>query len=206
MSKTRILIADDHAIVRMGLALLLEGEPDMTVVGEAKNGIETVTEAVRLAPDVLVLDLMMPRKDGIAVTEDLRRHLPGTKIVILTSFASSDGIAIALANGAAGVVLKSSAETELVKAIRAVIDGRQFLTAEVKRQLATHPQAPNLTSRQIEILRAVSDGLSNAAIARKLDLAEITVKNHMTAIFEKLRVDNRAEAVSVALQKHLLKI
>ena len=206
MTPTRILIADDHAIVRMGLNLLLAAERDFTVVGEAQDGVQAVNEALRLRPDVVVLDLMMPKKDGVAVNEELHRLLPETKVVILTSFGTAEGLSQAIQHGASGIVLKNSAESELVPAIRKVLAGRQHLSAGLRSQLKLTLPSVTLTERQESILRSVMDGLSNADIARQQGVAEITVKNHLSAIFNKLGVSNRSEAVAIALRKHLLKI
>lgn len=206
MSKIRILIADDHAIVRMGVNLLLTAEKDFQVIGEADNGLSAIEICRREKPDLIVLDLMMPKMDGVEVTRKLKESLPDVKIVVLTSFATAEGLLHALKFGVDGIVLKSSAETELVPAIRQVIDGKQHLTAGLKGQLKMCQPTATLTDRQESILRSVMDGLSNADIARQQGLAEITVKNHLSAIFNKLGVANRSEAVAIALKKHLLKI
>lgn len=206
MNKTRILIADDHAIVRMGLKLLLSAEPDFEVVGEAHDGVQALMEVGRLKPELIILDLMMPKKDGVAVTEELHRRFPETKILILTSFGSAEGLSRAIQLGASGVVLKSSAETELVPAIQKTLAGQQYLTSGLRNQLKLKQPTVVLTERQETILRSVMNGLSNADIARQQGLAEITVKNHLSAIFNKLGVSNRSEAVAIALRKHLLKI
>ena len=206
MSKTRILIADDHAIVRMGLNLLLAAEHDFSVVGEACDGLSAISESVRLQPDVVILDLMMPKKDGVTVTEELHQALPGAKIVILTSFGTAEGLSRAVQHGACGIVLKNSAETELVPAIRKALAGEQHFSPGLRRQIKLTLPSVVLTDRQETILRSVMDGLSNADIARQQGVAEITVKNHLSAIFNKLGVSNRSEAVAIALRKHLLKI
>lgn len=206
MDKTRILIADDHAIVRMGLNLLLSAEKDFEVVGEAIDGVQAITECLRLKPDVIVLDLLMPRKDGVDVTEELHRKLPSVKIVILTSFGTAEGLSRALQAGAGSIVLKSSAETEIVKAIRETLNGKQHLTAGLRSQIKLRLPIVKLTTRQETILRSVMDGMSNSDIARQQGLAEITVKNHLSAIFNKLGAANRPEAVAIALKKQLLRI
>ena len=206
MNKTRILIADDHAIVRLGLNTLLSEEPDFEVVGDAKNGIQAIAKALHLKPDLIVLDLMMPKKDGVAVTSELHCKLPDTKIIILTSFATADGLLAVLENGASGIVLKSSAETELVAAIRTVLAGKQHLTAGLRSQLGESKPTAAFTDRQMTILRSVTKGLSNADIARQEGLAEITVKQHLSRVFKKLGANTRAEATAIALRKHLLKI
>ena len=206
MNKTRILIADDHVFIRMGLSQLLSSEPNLEVVGEACDGAEALSECLRLKPDLVILDLMMPKLDGVAVTRELHQRLPDLKIVILTSFASSEGLSSALQHGANGIVLKSSAETELVEAIGDVLDGKVHLTAGLRSQLKSSAPTVSLTDRQEDILRSVMNGLSNADIARQHGLAEITVKKHLAAIFVKLGVANRAEAIAIALRKQLLKI
>ena len=203
-SKIRILIADDHAIVRRGLRSLIEGEPDFIAVGEAKNGAEAVDEAIRLEPDVVVMDLMMPKKDGARATAEIRAARPGVQVVILTSYGTSDAIAHALEAGAIGAVLKSATESELVPALRRAAAGKSCVAAEIRRQIAADPPVPSLTPLQREILELVTRGLSNTDIARLRGVSEVTVKNHLTSIFQKLGVATRAEAVALALRKHLL--
>ena len=135
MKKIRLLIADDHAIVRMGLKSLIAMEDDLELVGEAKNGTESVDAAERLKPDVVVMDLMMPKMDGVAATAEIRRRMPSVQVVVLTSFAGADAIAHALDVGAIGAVLKSAAETELVAAVRNAAAGRECVSPEIRRQL-----------------------------------------------------------------------
>ena len=204
--KIRILIADDHAIVRRGLRSLIETYPDFIAVGEAKNGVEAVSEALRLEPDVVVMDLMMPKKDGAQATAEIRAARPSVQVVILTSYGTSDAIAHALEAGAIGAVLKSATESELVPALRRAAAGKSCVAAEIRRQIAADPPVPSLTPLQKEILELVTRGLSNTDIARLRGISEVTVKNHLTSIFAKLGVATRAEAVALALRKHLLKI
>lgn len=206
MNPIRILLADDHVIVRMGLKSLLEDTPDMTVVGEAQNGLEAVSEALRLQPDVIIMDLMMPRKDGVAATADLRKKLPSAKVIILTTYSTSDGIAHAMDSGASGALLKSTANTELVPAIRAVMQGKTYLSREVRRLLADDPPAQTLTDRQRDILESLVRGLSNDDIAKQFGIAEITVRNHLVTIFDKIGAGSRTEAVAITLRKQLLKL
>ena len=206
MNPIRILLADDHVIVRMGLKSLLEDTPDMTVVGEAQNGMEAVSEALRLQPDVVIMDLMMPRKDGVAATADLRKKLPSAKVIILTTYSTSDGIAHAMDSGASGALLKSTANTELVPAIRAVMQGKTYLSREVRRLLADDPPAQTLTDRQRAILESLVRGLSNDDIAKQFGIAEITVRNHLVTIFDKIGAGSRTEAVAITLRKQLLKL
>ena len=206
MNPIKILLADDHVIVRMGLKSLLEDTPDMTVVGEAQNGLEAVSEALRLQPDVVIMDLMMPRKDGVAATADLRKKLPLAKIIILTTYSTSDGIAHAMDNGATGALLKNTANTELVPAIRAVMQGKTYLSREVRRLFAEDPPAKTLTERQRDILESLVRGLSNDDIAKQFGIAEITVRNHLVTIFDKIGAGSRTEAVAITLRKQLLKL
>ena len=206
MNKIRVLIADDHAIVRMGLAALISAEPDIEVVGEAKNGIEAVREALRLAPDVVIMDIMMPKKDGIAATQELHEKLPTAKILVLTSVSAPDGITRALAAGASGAVLKNSENQSVIDAIREIVTGKQVIAKEVRRLIRTDPPAPQLSPRQQEILNSLTRGLTNDDIAKQLGIGVPSVKTHLAALFDKLGVANRSEAVAIALRKHLLKI
>ena len=203
--KIRILIADDHAIVRMGLASLLGTQNDIEVVGEAEDGEVAVRKAIKLMPDVIIMDLMMPKLDGVAATAEIHRQLPDAKVMILTSYGASDGIAHALAAGATGALMKSTEFSEFVSAIRTVAAGERVIAPEIARQLAEDPPVPELTPRQTEILHSITRGLTNADIAKQLDIREDSVKEHLTAIFAKLGAANRSEAVAIALRKHLLK-
>lgn len=204
MSKVRILIADDHAIVRMGVKLLLSAEKELQIIGEAEDGLGALEMSLKAEPDLIILDLMMPKMNGVDVTMKVKEKLPGAKIVLLTSFATAEGLAQALQYGANGIVLKSSAEVELIPAIRAVLSGKRHLSVGLKGQLKLSLPPIVLTERQECILRSVMEGRSNADIARHQGIAEITVKNHLAAIFNKLGVSSRSEAVAVTMKKHLL--
>lgn len=206
MKKIKVLIADDHAIVRMGLAALISAEADIEVVGEAKNGIEAVRESLRLAPDVVIMDIMMPKKDGITATQELHEKLPTAKVLILTSVSASDGITRALAAGAAGAVLKNAENQSVIDAIRKIVTGKQVIAKEVRRLIRKDPPAPQLSPRQQEILTSLTRGLTNDDIAKQLGISVPSVKTHLVALFAKLGVANRSEAVAIALRKHLLKI
>ena len=202
----RVLLADDHTIVRIGLAALLGAEKDIEVVGEAKNGDMAVKEALRLSPDVVIMDLMMPKKDGAAATAELREKLPSAKVIILTTFGASDGIAHALESGAAGALMKTADDAVLVSTIRAVAGGKTVISADIKRLLANDPPVPKLTPRQIEVLQSMTRGLTNRDIARQLGIRQDRVDEHVAAILTKIGAANRTEAVAIALRKHLLKI
>ena len=206
MNKIKVLIADDHSVVRMGLAALLGAEDDIEVVGEAKNGDEAVSQSVLLMPDVVVMDLVMPKKDGIAATAELREKLPSAKVLVLTSYSTSDGIAHAIDAGAAGALMKSAENETLIEAIRSVHAGRQFIPASIRRLITEDPPVPELSPRQLEILSSITRGLSNDDIAKQLGISRASVKTHILALFQKLGAATRAEAVAIALRKHLLKI
>ena len=202
----RVLIADDHEIMRMGLASLLETDSFISVVGEAADGEEAVQKAQKLRPDVVVMDLMMPVKDGSEATQEIKGVLPETRILLLTTFGTADGIAHAIEAGAEGALLKSTTNSNIIKAIKALADGKQFISSEVKELLTKDPPVPELTERQRLILASITEGLTNLAIADRLGISEDGVKRHVNAIMVKLGADSRAEAVAIALRKHLLKI
>ena len=204
--KIRILIADDHSIVRMGLATLLEMEDDLELVGQSANGKAAVADAMRLMPDVVVMDLMMPVLDGVEATAAIMDKMPDVKIILFTTFPTSDLIAKAIDNGAKGVVFKSAADTELVKAIRAVASGKSYISPDVAKLLASDPPIEPLTPRQEEILGSIARGLSNSDIAKELGITPTTVREYTIALFQKIGAANRSEAVAIALRKHLLKI
>ena len=204
--KIRILIADDHTIVRAGLAALLGTEKDLELVGQARNGIEAIRETMRLRPDIVIMDLMMPKKDGVDATSEITASMPSAKVIILTTFGSSDGIAHALSAGAKGAILKDADNGQLVTAIRKVASGEEFIAADIRQQLAVDPPIPELTPRQKEVLASMVRGLTDKDIARQLGIRQDGVNDHVSAILQKLGAANRTEAVAVALRKHLLKI
>ena len=206
MKKIRVLLADDHAIVRMGLASLLARQKDIELVGQATNGLEAISETLRLKPDVVVMDLMMPKMNGTDATAEIHKALPGIKIVILTTFSTSDGIAKAMENGATGALLKGSAENDLIPILKKVIKGETALSQDVQDLFAQDPPVKSLSSRQSEILESMARGLTNKEIAVALDITPAMTHEHTMAIFAKLGAANRAEAVAIALRKQLLKI
>ena len=205
-STTTILIADDHAIVRMGLASLLGTQDGLEVIGDAEDGEAAVAKALKLKPDVVIMDLMMPKKDGETATAEIHAALPDTKIVILTTFGTSDGIANALNAGATGALMKSAPNSQLVETIRAVARGERAISEDVERLMEEDPPAQALTPRQMEILDGLTRGLTNQDIAKELGIREDRVKVHVNTIFTKLGAANRTEAVAIALRKHLLKV
>ena len=206
MDNTRILIADDHAIVRMGLASLLNTQEGFEVVGDAEDGEDAIRKTAELQPDVVIMDLMMPKKDGAAATAEILAVRPETKVLLLTTFGTSDGIANALNAGAAGALMKSTPNLELVAAIRTIANGGRSISKEVHRLMEEDPPAKALTPRQMEILEGLTRGLTNKDIAAGLGIREDRVKVHINTIFSKLGAANRTEAVAITLRKHLLKL
>ena len=206
MKKIRVMIADDHAILRMGLSSLLGRKGDFEIVGEAADGDEAVRKAQKLAPDVVIMDLMMPVTDGVEATRQIRERLPGTKVVILTTFGTADGIAHALSAGANGAVLKSTDFSDLVNAVRTVAASERYIAPDIRAILDSEPPVPDLTTRQTEILESIVDGLTNKEIAVRLGISLPMVKEHVKALFAKIGATNRSEAVATALRKHLLRM
>ena len=206
MNKTSVLIIDDHAILRMGLSSLLNAKNDIEVVGDAANGKVGIQKALKLKPDVVIMDLMMPGMDGAETTRQLLAKAPESKILILTTFGTSDGITHALEAGARGAVMKNCDFGELVMAIRSVARGSRYVSPEIERIIAKDPPIAPLSPRQAEILQSIVRGLSNPDIAKQLGISLDMVKEHTEALFQKLGVANRPEAVAIALRKHLLKI
>ena len=206
MKKISVLIIDDHAILRMGLASLLNAKGGIEVIGDAANGQTGIQKAIKLKPDVVITDLMMPGMDGTETTARLIAKAPDAKILILTTFGTSDGITHALNAGAKGAIMKNCDFGELVTAIRTVARGERYISPEIERIISNDPPVAPLSPRQTEILQSIIRGLSNPDIAKQLGISLDMVKEHTEALFQKLGVANRPEAVAIALRKHLLKI
>lgn len=204
MDQIRVLIADDHAVVRMGLKSIIGMQKDMSVVGLAKDGEEAVKETKRLRPNVIIMDLMMPKKDGAKATAEILEQWPSVKIIILTTFGTADSLAHALENGAMGAVLKDAAEDELISAIRKAMAGERHISTAVLQQLKGNPPLPELSRRQQQILSSMVRGLTNKDIALELGISLVSVEEYVANIFKKIGASNRAEAVAIALKKHLL--
>lgn len=202
---TRIILADDHTVMRAGVAALLAAEPSITIVGEADNGREAVDLVERLAPDVALLDLRMPVLDGVAATAEIVKTT--TRVLILTTYDTDTEIERAVEAGAIGYLLKDTTREQLVGAIHAAARGETVLAPRVAEKLVARMRKPAqvpLTAREIDVLNAVADGLSNADIGKRLVIAEATVKTHLLRIFAKLDVSDRTHAVVVALERGLL--
>ena len=206
MEKIKVMIVDDHAILRMGLASLLNAKKDIEVVGEANSGAAALRKAPKLKPDVIVMDLMMPGMDGAETTRRLKELMPEARILILTTFGTANGIAHALAAGAMGAVLKSVEFADLANAIRKIAAGEKVVAEEIQRILASEPAIKTLSPRQRQILESMVRGLSNDDISKQLGISLDMVKEHVQTLFAKIGAANRAEAVSTALRKHLLKV
>ena len=206
MDKITLLIVDDHAIVRTGLAALLEAKGGFKVSGEADNGEAAVKETLRLRPDVVVMDLMMPVKDGITATREILAARPETKILILTTSTVPADLAQAREAGALGIVAKTSGNAALIDAVKAVAAGSVALSPEIAAAINSCNALPDLTERQQNVLHYVSQGLSNPEIAKTLGVSVITIKKHMESILAKLGAANRSEAITIAVRIGLLKV
>ena len=203
-AKTKVLIVDDHALLRRGLIDLLRYEKDIAIVGEASDGEAGVASATALKPDVVVMDLVMPVMDGVEATRRIKAELPETNVQILTTFGTSTDGARAVAAGASGAIMKDASTDAQLAAIRAVATGKKSFAPEIKTAVLEEP-TPMFTDKQRVILEALARGLTNRDIATMLDISADAVKQHLAAVFTKLGAANRVEAVAIALRKHLLK-
>jgi len=202
----RILVADDHFIVRSGLVALINSEPDMKVVAQVTDGAQAVEAYARHRPDVALVDLRMPVMGGSQVIETIRRDFPGARLLVLTAFNGDEDIRKALAVGANGYLLKSSTGDDLIPAIRAVAAGGQWIPRDVASRLAVRQEYHALTNREIEVLREIARGRANKEIAGHLAISENTVKDHLKNILGKLQVAARTEAVTVAVQRGIIEL
>ncbi len=205
---TRILITDDHGVVRQGLRMFLSLEPDLEVVGEASNGREALSLARELKPDVVLMDLLMPVMDGIAATEAIRSEMPEVEVIALTSVLEDTSVSGAIRAGAIGYLLKDTDAEELKRAIQAAAEGRVHLAPEAAARLMREVRAPespdNLTERETEVLRLLARGHANKQIANSLFVSEKTVKAHVSSILMKLGVQSRTQAALHAVRTGLV--
>lgn len=207
----RVLVVDDHPIVRSGLASVLATQPDFRVVGEAATGDVAVRLAADLVPDVVLMDLRMPGRDGADATAAIVRARPATRVLVLTTYASDGAVLRAIEAGAVGYLLKDAPHEELFRALRAVARGERYLAPAAAERLMTRwrQQGPgaaraSLTARELEVLRCVARGDANRQVAAALGITEPTVKAHLVHAFEKLGVENRTAAVREALTRGLI--
>jgi DNA-binding NarL/FixJ family response regulator len=214
VEEIKILIVDDHPVVREGIGSMLKREADFKIVGEATNGSEAVEKARSLAPDVVLMDLRMPGMDGVEAITRIREEKPEIKFIILTTYSDDEYIFKGIAAGARAYLLKDAPRDELFKAIRAVSRGESLIQpvvasrvldklAELSRK---NPSAETLSEREIEVLRLMAKGVSNRDIADQLSITQSTVKTHITSIFQKLNVTTRTEAVTTALRRGIIQL
>ena len=206
MDKIKVMLVDDHAVLRMGLAALLGTRKEIEVVGEADDGQEALAKYPKLKPDVVIMDLMMPEMDGTETTRRLLADHSDAKVLILTTYGSADALGHALEAGALGAILKTAKLSELVASVTAVAAGKRSVAPEIAQILSEDPPVQELSRRQSEILESIARGLSNEEISTMLGISVPVVKEHVKLLFEKIGASNRAEAVAIAMRKHLLKV
>ena len=207
--RVRIVVADDHPVVRDGLRGMLDGQPDLEVVGEAGDGLAAVAEVGRHTPDVVLMDLRMPRLDGVQAIARITAEHPGVRVLVLTTYDADHDIVRAVEAGATGILVKDAPREELFRAVRAAARGEPVLAPAVTARLlgrlrGPQPEAP--TDRELEVLELVARGLTNRAIGRRLAISEATVKTHLVHLFPKLGVADRTAAVTVALDRGLIRL
>ncbi|MGL4610897.1 MAG: response regulator [Trueperaceae bacterium] len=213
----RVLIADDQAIARQGLQLILSAEPGIEVIGQAHDGQEAVDMTAKLNPDLVLMDLKMPRLTGVQATKLIKEHSPNTAVLVLTTYDMDDWVANAIRNGANGYLLKDTPPEELVKAIRGTLQGKSYVDPSVAGKVLQHMQQSSpvvakeglelteaLTERELDVLKLLAKGLSNGEIAEALHLSEGTVRNYLSVLFGKMGVNDRTKAAVLAVQHGLI--
>ena len=203
-AKIRILVADDHFVVRMGLTALVNTEPDLEVVGEAVDGAQAVTAFDKHKPDLVLMDLRMPVRDGVWATAEIKSKHPNARVLMLTTFDGDTDIHRAIEAGAQGYVLKNSTGDKLIPALRAVAAGQRWIPKEIATRLASRNLFEDLTPRELQVLEQMAKGLANKEIADVLKITGHTVKDHLKSILGKLHVADRTEAVTVAIQRGII--
>ena len=209
MERIRLIIADDHPVVRTGLQGMLAGQPDFEVVGEATTGAEAVEMVAQLQPKVILMDLQMPEMDGVTATAEIKTQHPEIHVLILTTYDTDADILRAVEAGATGYLLKDAPREELFHAVRAAAQGKTVLASTVATRLLEQMRGPaqeTLSGREVQVLTLVADGASNKEIGRKLHVSEATVKSHLLHIFAKLGVADRTAAVTTALKRGILRL
>jgi len=217
MSKIRVLVADDQEVIRTGLSIILNHQPDLEVVGQAADGEQAVAMAQALEPDVILMDIKMPQLNGIQATRQIIAARPKTQIIILTTYDTDDWVFDGIRAGAIGYLLKDTAGDQLAEAVRGALRGesqidpavarkvlREFQRLTPKRKAADEPPLEQLTEREEDVLKLMADGLANKDIAARLSLSEGTVKNHISVILDKLHANDRTQAVITALKRGLV--
>jgi len=205
-SSIRIMTVDDHPLLRQGIATLLESEPGMEVVAEASDGEEAIAQFRLHYPDVPLMDIQMPNMNGTEAITRIRSEFPDAKILVLSTYAGDIQVLRALKAGARGYLLKGNVRTELLEAIRTVHAGRKRIPPEIAAELADHAADDQLSAREIDVLRLIGAGNANKQIAHKLSIGETTVKNHISNILSKLGANDRAHAVTIALQRGIIEL
>jgi two-component system, NarL family, response regulator len=204
--RIRVAVFDDHMMVREGIVALLGMHDDLEVVGEAGDGTSAIELYRRLQPDVALVDLRMPGKDGVAVIRELRNEFRNCRLLVLTTYDSEDDVSRALQAGARGYVLKGASRAALTDAIRAVHAGRRYIPPDLADRVLPRPADEELSERETEVLSGIAEGLSNREIGDRLDISESTVKSHMNHLFAKLGVTDRTKALVVALRRGLTRV
>jgi two-component system, NarL family, response regulator len=202
--KIRVVLADDHPVVRNGLAAMVDQQPDMEVVGEAGDGDEAIALYKQFHPDVMVLDLRMPKRDGVAVVEQVMEVNPKARLLIMTTYDGDEDIFRCLSQGAKGYLLKDAPRQEILSAIRAVNEDRAYTSSSVAAKALQRMAKPSLTHRELDVLQHVALGRSNKDIARRLNITEGTAKSHVKSILTKLDAISRTEAVAVAHKRGMI--
>lgn len=205
VKKIRLMLVEDHILMRMGLVSATQIEPDMVVVAEVEDGRQVLEEFRKHRPDVVLLDLRLPGTDGIQVIRTLRQDFPGAKIVVLSSYGGGDDVTRAIQSGASGYVLKSMPLNQVLEAVRTVHEGGQYVPREIASRISQRIHS-EMSAREIEVLRLIAQGRSNKEIASELGIAEGTVKAHVTNIFLKLGAADRTQAITIAVKRQILQL
>ena len=212
--KIRILVVDDHAIVRTGISAWIETEADLELAGEASDGVEAIEKALKLDPDVILMDLVMPKKDGIYAITNIIRENPNACILVITSFSEKTSAVPAIKAGASGFIMKDTSPEEMLQAIREVHRGNPWLSPEITRMLmrnnaeqeSPHPLKELLTARELDVLKLLAQGLSDEEIAADLVVSKATVRFHVTNVFQKLQLKSRTQAALYAIREGFVSI